>query len=458
MSTERVIVVGAGCAGLSATYTLKKAGVDVLTLEASDVYGGRCRNVEENGYTFPAGAGFTEPQWHTTQQYIKELGMQAFELPQVTFAYSRNGKYYPVLIGGSTWDKFKFLPKYFRLGFGAFPFRTFFQLLRLMRQIKREIKDVDYANHKYDALMRTSNITTADYVCKHGGWNAMNYVFQPYTGTMILARPQDVSAAHPLALFSLMQGMNAVVGGMGEITTRLYNQVKDCVRFNTPVKKIVLKDNRVIGVDTPDGFIKADHVICAVDAEIARRITPDLPDTIRRTLEKCTYSSSFDCQFVVKKKLDVPKNLVAIMIPQDDNTILSTIFVSALDENTTLVVPFTRGGVHNELSRLSQSDLAKRVIENVKHYIPDFPDEPDYTKIFKYDRAVNLEAPGQFEAVQDLLNHHMDDVKGLYLAGEYLFLVACTEGALLTGQQAAEKVAGILTPSSEALNKETILE
>ena len=52
---------------------------------------------------------------------------------------------------------------------------------------------------------------------------------------------------------------------------------------------------------------------------------------------------------------------------------------------------------------------------------------------------MNLEAPGQFVAIQDLLNNHMRDVQGLYLAGEYLFLIASTEGALKTGKQAAER-------------------
>jgi oxygen-dependent protoporphyrinogen oxidase len=34
----------------------------------------------------------------------------------------------------------------------------------------------------------------------------------------------------------------------------------------------------------------------------------------------------------------------------------------------------------------------------------------------------------------------MQDVNGLYLAGEYLFLIASTEGALSTGKKAAEMV------------------
>ena len=34
----------------------------------------------------------------------------------------------------------------------------------------------------------------------------------------------------------------------------------------------------------------------------------------------------------------------------------------------------------------------------------------------------------------------MQDIKGLHLAGEYLFLIASTEGALSTGKIAAEMV------------------
>jgi monoamine oxidase len=42
----RVIIVGAGLAGLSAGYRLKQKGYDVLILEASDRPGGRKRSLE----------------------------------------------------------------------------------------------------------------------------------------------------------------------------------------------------------------------------------------------------------------------------------------------------------------------------------------------------------------------------------------------------------------------------
>lgn len=52
MSKKPVIIIGAGCAGLSAAYELQKKGVDAVVYEASDVAGGRCRSVYEDGYQF----------------------------------------------------------------------------------------------------------------------------------------------------------------------------------------------------------------------------------------------------------------------------------------------------------------------------------------------------------------------------------------------------------------------
>jgi phytoene dehydrogenase-like protein len=73
---KKVIVVGAGCAGLSATYTLKKHGIGVIALEATDRIGGRCRNVRKDGFIHNVGAYMTEPQWAATFKHVRELGME----------------------------------------------------------------------------------------------------------------------------------------------------------------------------------------------------------------------------------------------------------------------------------------------------------------------------------------------------------------------------------------------
>ena len=80
------------------------------------------------------------------------------------------------------------------------------------------------------------------------------------------------------------------------------------------------------------------------------------------------------------------------------------------------------------------------MIDEIRKFVPDFPAEPKVTKMYRWDRAVNIEAPGQHNAIREMIDNHMKDVKGLYLSGEFLFLLACTEGAMRTGKEAAEMV------------------
>ena len=441
MNKKKIIVVGAGCAGLSAAYTLKKAGLDCTVFEATDVYGGRCRNVDdkEHGYRFFAGAGMTEPQWHTTAQYIEELGLKSIPVKKKVYAYKKGDRLYNVMMGGDFKDYIKYIPNYLSFGIHVWPWRIYWQLFKIYQAMKKYLSNLDAKSHNFEVLREVSNISTADFVCKHGGWEALNWFFHPYLATMVLARPQDISAAHPMSLFALMKGMSVIMGGMGELTKGLYKQVKDSVQLNTPVTKIVIKDNKVLGVETKNGFVEADHVICAVDAEVAGAIMPDLPDSMRRPLEKCGYSSTFGYHIVADKAIKVDPSLLAVMIPQDEKTILSTIFCMHAKPRPTLTF-FTRGWMHDEIVRLSEEERFAMIVREGQKYFPDFTADSKIYRAFRWDRAVNLEAPGQFEAVRDLLDHHMDDVTGLHLAGEYLFLIACTEGALMTGKQAAEKI------------------
>jgi oxygen-dependent protoporphyrinogen oxidase len=100
----------------------------------------------------------------------------------------------------------------------------------------------------------------------------------------------------------------------------------------------------------------------------------------------------------------------------------------------------TRGWEDEYLGSLNDDERRRLIIREARRYFPAFPEEPVLTKLFRWDRAVNLLSPEQFTAIQDLLKNHMHEVSGLHLAGEYLFPVACTEGALASGKRAAMSV------------------
>jgi oxygen-dependent protoporphyrinogen oxidase len=442
MAKKKVVVIGAGCAGLSATYTLQKAGVDVLALEASHRPGGRCWNLtSRDGFTIPIGAGFTETQWAVTHKFVRELGMSAeahIEKNQ-RVAFWRNGKKH-FLLKGSPLETLKSIPE--MLKFRGFPLKAYPQFVKLGLAMLKYMRKLDHETRDFDPLMELGDISATQFALKHGGPEILDHLITPFLGTMVLARPEEVTIAHIIALAFLMGGVCVMENGMGSINAGLYEKVKDNVRLSTPVTKVVLEGNKVKGVETKDGFIEADQVICTTDAVLARGLIPDLPDTIKKPLETCEYSSTYNYIFGLEKKI-TPKHFMATFIPGSEKSILTTIFDAAggamksAPDGAGLMYGFTAGWYDKELGQLSDEQRRRRVIKETQKYWPEFPDEPLFTECIRFDRAINLESPGQFPAIHNFLKHHTRDVKGLYLAGEYLFLIACTEGAFVTGEKAA---------------------
>ncbi|BCI90112.1 hypothetical protein NIIDMKKI_53180 [Mycobacterium kansasii] len=398
MPTNRIVVIGAGCAGLSATYTLRKHGVEVITFEASDVVGGRCRTVAEDGYEFVAGAGSTEPQWATTFEYLAELGLldRIYSIQKQRYGFVRNGKVRTLFVGGNFRETIKTLPENVKFFFTGIPWKTYPQTLKAFVALRRYMNLVDTENQEFGALAEISNTSAEDFVLAHGGREALEWVFHPFLSTMILARPKDISVVHPILLFSLMKGMRSMEGGLGSITAGLYERVRDCVRLNTPVTKVVIEDSRVLGVETQDGFVESQRVVCAVDAVVARQLIPDLPEAMHNALATCKYSSTYYYQFGLDKPLveqqDTP--FYVVMIPAGEQTVLDFASLGSNSRDKPVVIVPTRGWEDEKLAELSEEERRRLVISEVQKICPAFPDEPKITKVFRWDRAINLQSPG----------------------------------------------------------------
>jgi putrescine oxidase len=73
-----VVVVGAGAAGLAATYRLVRAGRDVVVLEARDRVGGRLWNTEIGGEANELGGEWVAPYQARMHELLPELGIELF--------------------------------------------------------------------------------------------------------------------------------------------------------------------------------------------------------------------------------------------------------------------------------------------------------------------------------------------------------------------------------------------
>lgn len=94
----RVVVVGAGLAGMTAAYRLAKAGVPVQLFEARDRLGGRCWTARgfADGQTAEHGGEFIDTRHVHTRQLAQELGLTLDDLWKGYTA----GASYPRIVGG----------------------------------------------------------------------------------------------------------------------------------------------------------------------------------------------------------------------------------------------------------------------------------------------------------------------------------------------------------------------
>ena len=440
----KVIVIGAGPAGLAATYELRKKGVDVLCLEERSAAGGRARGYRKDGYVFDLGAQFSADLCTTTFRLCRELGMGE-DVMDFDFigAMWRRGKLYPVPANVNLKQAWRHRRDI--LGFRGLPWRAYPQMAKAALRIARRYRDFDFDGMDPERVLDLSDMSIEDFALRYGGEEALEYIFQPMTASLTLGEPDEVGAAHILALLiGLVPGLKFLKKGIGSLPAALYEECKDSIRLSTPVHRIVMDGKTVKGVETGEGFMEADAVICTTTATTAMRLAPDMPDTLRKPLEKVTYSSCVHFIFALQERL-LPEGWYAVTFSRREGT-LQPGFADAGGKSPFFAPPggglvhcLTWGRRARELNELPIAELKGMMIRDLQNIVPTMPDKPYITEAVRWDEAICLDPPGQARAIHYMSKLNYRDVKGLYLAGSYMYLISCVEGALRSGIRAAEE-------------------
>ena len=436
--TPRIAIVGAGLSGMSAAYTLKKAGVWADVYEAGGAPGGRCRNDYTDGYEFFMGAGSTEPQWETTFSYLHELGIEDHVVNQAGEAgigFVTKGQIHILRLGGNPADTMKSLAQFLP----AFPASVYAQGVKFLGFMGKYTKALDFEAGDFSALDELSDVSIYDWCHANGYDDLCTYVLDPLVGNMVTANSHMVSMGHVIMLFSLMTGMCSMDGGMGVISEALFAQVEDRVHFHQKVEEVVIEDGKVRGLKIDGALVEADHVIVGLDAIRTLKLVPGLSAAQKEALSTCNYSKVVYYQFGLEKPIEALRHSAAFFAANESNW-LAGVSQSNEEKGYPIILSQSRIEHFDELMAMSEEERTAKMISETRKVLPEFPENPKIVKNYVWDIAVNLEGPGQFKAVNELKANHMNDIEGLHLAGDYMFLIASTEGSMDAGRRRAEEI------------------
>jgi len=436
----KVIVVGAGTSGLAAIHTLRERGAEVTALEAKDTPGGRIVGAHKEGYILDLGAQFFFKFYDTAFQLCRELGLGEDIVPYpFKTAIWKDGRLNAVTVAMDPRVLWKDRADLLR--FRLFSPKGMLQAARIAPLIAKRHRDFHFID--FQNMLDLDDESLAGLALRRAGDEVLEYLFQPITSCLTLGEPEEVGAGYGMTLlWYSLHGLFTLKKGIGSLADRLYRECRDAVRLSTPVKRVVIEGGAVRGVETDQGLMEADAVICSTTSTAALKLMPDLPNGLRAPLEKVSYSACCHVMFGLRDRL-LPQGWYAVGLPRlagssmagfTDNSIKSPYYAP---KGGGIVHCFTFGKHAFELNRMADDEVFSRLKGEIRRFIPSMPEEPLFSEIYRWDEAVCLSPPGMLKVINRMKRENYRDVRGLFLAGEYMYMPS-VDGSLRSGIDAAE--------------------
>lgn len=290
---RKVIVVGAGLAGLAAAWELMSAGHEVTVLEAQRRPGGRVYTLREpfaDGLYAEAGAISFSSNCRNFVRYVETFQLAAEPIARAPLAavYHLRGRRLVVKPGEKPDWPYKLNPDEQGLTPSA--------LIQKYFGPAETLGDVSDPAWKLEAFKSLDEVTLAEFLTKQGASGEAiallgDVVWWGYgwsTGSALHRLVSDV------ALFLASQTVQALRGGSDLLPQAFARALQERIWYGTPVIRIHQEPAKVRAVFRQGGAertLEADRLICAVPVPVLRQIqiTPDLPVRKRQILRELEY-------------------------------------------------------------------------------------------------------------------------------------------------------------------------
>jgi len=317
--TKKVIILGAGPAGLTAAYEACKRGLHPIVFEKDNEVGGISKTVSYKNYLFDIGGHRFFTKYEEVKGIWKKiLGDNFITRPRLSRIYYNNRFFYYPL---------KPLNALTNLGL-----RNSFLVL------------LSYINSQISPYKNVSNLE--EWVSNKFGKKLFNIFFKTYTEKVWGIPCKEIQAdwaAQRIKSLSLGKAIFNSIGFIkrGQVTTlidefqyprrgpgQMWNSAKDLVqkqggtvKLNSKVRRFTKKGNKIISVLTEsNGFLQeitGDYFLSSIPLkELIESIDPPAPNDVLEAARQLRYRDFFTVGLMINKANIFPDNWIYIHSPE----------------------------------------------------------------------------------------------------------------------------------------------
>ncbi len=430
---SRVVIIGAGPAGLTTGYRLaRRADIEILILEKDQAPGGRVRTrALPEGFFADDSAQFLAGNYRRTFRLMREIGVheQLEEVRPETFsALYRGGEIcrLPASVTGL-------------LTTGTFGIADKLSLLKLA--IACAIGYRREACVRPSLLQKYDHVKMSDYVAAHYGERVLDEVVDPFAA-MSMSYSEGLSLVYGLSMAPIAFAKHYVLRrGNGTLTQRLASLCPP-IRLGDGVKRIVGENSRVVGVELEkDGsLLEADAVVCATPAHSAAPLLASCWPELATFLEKVPYSACVHVLYGTRRPylpcwgLAIPRGQGSLLTFITEETFKSK---SRAPDGAGLTQAFVIGEEARDLMRGDDEAIADRIWNEIRRLLPRYPDRR-FSRVIRREQAMVIGPPG-YQRELARFNEGLSGVKGLSLISDYQ-TNPLIEGSVYLGERAAQQI------------------
>ena len=468
MERTRVVVIGAGLAGLAAAYELARTGVEVRVLEARARPGGRVHTLRapfDDGLYAEAGAVFVPGHHATTLRYLREFG-----LPLQAATAGERGQGGRLFVRGTSVrlrpgesPRWPVPLKPREAGLTPGELRSLY-----LDPVVDSIGDPEHPLWPGEAALRFDGMTMAQLLRARGASDGaialMRLGYLDEWGDGI----DSISALGQLRDLAGNRGggeTHRIAGGSDRLPAAFARRLGEAVRYGAAVTAIERRHGTVRVEYTAGGerrTIAAERVICAIPFPLLRRlrIDPPLAASKRAAVEQLPATAVTRVYLQLRERAWNP----------DDGDAVATDLPIMLAAHATpgqagpreIVEAFVTGTGARELGRMPVEACIRRVRAQMERIVPGSDARVERAAVYAWNADPWARGdyawfcPGQVRA---LLPHVATPDGHLHFAGDHTSTrPGWMQGALDSGRRAAGEVITALDGSASSGAGEHVMQ